>query len=157
MSWILNIRNRIHVCVLKGRWTHVIECLVHYEGFYAPGSNDRGHIDFVLSVCLFECLSVVNFNLRYRQRSHIFHTRGEISRYSKAEDVQIYTCTYLSVPIRCTFLLTRIMLITIIQWIITNESIRYYKRVILIAFTKFRPVSVKCIFFVLVLSLSTNT
>ena len=29
--------------------------------FYAPGSNDRGHIVFVLSVCL----SVVNFNLRY--------------------------------------------------------------------------------------------
>ena len=33
--------------------------------FYAPGSNDRGHIVFVLSVCLFVCLSVVNFNLRY--------------------------------------------------------------------------------------------
>ena len=29
--------------------------------FYAPGSNDRGHIVFVLSVCL----PVVNFNLRY--------------------------------------------------------------------------------------------
>ena len=25
--------------------------------FYAPGSNDRGHIAFVLSVCLFVCLS----------------------------------------------------------------------------------------------------
>ena len=37
--------------------------------YYAPGSNDRGHIVFVLSVCLFVCLSVclsvVNFNLRY--------------------------------------------------------------------------------------------
>ena len=33
--------------------------------FYAPGSNDRGHIVVVLSVCLFVCLSVVNFNLRY--------------------------------------------------------------------------------------------
>ena len=38
--------------------------------YYAPGSNDRGHIVFVLSVCLFVffsclfvCLSVVNFNL----------------------------------------------------------------------------------------------
>ena len=41
--------------------------------FYAPGSNDRGHIVFVLSVCLF----VVNFNLRYnfwtvRDRDFIF-------------------------------------------------------------------------------------
>ena len=39
------------------------------SAFYAPGSNDRGHIVFVLSVCLFVCLSVclsvVNFNLRY--------------------------------------------------------------------------------------------
>ena len=33
--------------------------------FYAPGSNDRGHIVFVPSVCLSVCLSVVNFNLRY--------------------------------------------------------------------------------------------
>ena len=33
--------------------------------FYAPRSNDRGHIAFVLSVCLFVWLSVVNFNLRY--------------------------------------------------------------------------------------------
>ena len=49
--------------------------------FYAPGSNDRGHIVFVLSVCLFVCLfvclSVVNFNLRYnfwtkRDRDFIF-------------------------------------------------------------------------------------
>ena len=31
--------------------------------FYAPGSNDQGHIVFVLSVCLSVCLSVVNFNL----------------------------------------------------------------------------------------------
>ena len=29
--------------------------------FYAPGSNDRGHIAFVLSVCLFVCLSVCLF------------------------------------------------------------------------------------------------
>ena len=29
--------------------------------FYAPGSNDRGHIVFVLSVCLFVCLSVCLF------------------------------------------------------------------------------------------------
>ena len=41
------------------------------EIFYAPGSNDRGHMFlsvclFVcLSVCLFVCLCVVNFNLRY--------------------------------------------------------------------------------------------
>ena len=49
--------------------------------FYAPGSNDRGHIVFVLSVCLsvclFVCLSVVNFNIRYnfwtvRGRDFIF-------------------------------------------------------------------------------------
>ena len=53
--------------------------------FYAPGSNDRGHIVFVLAVCLFVCLSVrlsvclsvVNFNLRYnfwtvRDRDFIF-------------------------------------------------------------------------------------
>ena len=46
--------------------------------FYAPGSNDRGHIVFVLSVCL----SVVNFNLRnifltVRDRDFIFgmHTQ----------------------------------------------------------------------------------
>ena len=43
------------------------------QTFYAPGSNDRGHIVFVLSVCL----SVVNFNLRYnfwtvRDRDFIF-------------------------------------------------------------------------------------
>ena len=43
--------------------------------FYAPRSNDRGHIVFVLSVCL----SVVNFNLRYkfwtlRGRDFIFFT-----------------------------------------------------------------------------------
>ena len=38
--------------------------------FYAPVSNDRGYIVSVMSVCLFVvclfvCLSVVNFNLRY--------------------------------------------------------------------------------------------
>ena len=33
--------------------------------FYAPGMNDRGHIVFILSVCLSVCLSVANFNLRY--------------------------------------------------------------------------------------------
>ena len=56
-----------------------------YGDFYAPGSNDRGHIVFVrsvcLSVCLFVCLSVclsvVNFNLHYnfwtvRDRDFIF-------------------------------------------------------------------------------------
>ena len=37
--------------------------------FYAPGSNDRGHIVFVLSVCLSVCLSVVNLNLRYNIRT----------------------------------------------------------------------------------------
>ena len=52
---------------------------------YAPGSNDRGHILFVLSclsVCLFVCLSVVNINIRYnfgtvRDRDFIFgmHTQ----------------------------------------------------------------------------------
>ena len=31
------------------------------NAFYAPGSNDRGHIVFVLSVCLSECLSVCLF------------------------------------------------------------------------------------------------
>ena len=49
--------------------------------FNAPGSNDRGHIVFVrsvcLSVCLFVCLSVINFNLHYnfwtvRDRDFIF-------------------------------------------------------------------------------------
>ena len=74
----------------------LLNALFIMKDFYAPGSNDRGHIVFVLSVCLFECLSVVNFNLRYRQRSHIFHTRGGISRYSKAEDVQIYVRICLS-------------------------------------------------------------
>ena len=63
-------------------------------GFYAPGSNDRGHIVFVLSVCLSVCLfvclsvclSVVNFNLRYniwtvRGRNFIFgmHTNDALS------------------------------------------------------------------------------
>ena len=37
--------------------------LAHKALFYAPGSNDRRHIVFILSVCLFVCLSVVNFNL----------------------------------------------------------------------------------------------
>ena len=37
--------------------------------FYAPGLNDRGHIVFVLSVCLSVCLSVVNLNLRYNIRT----------------------------------------------------------------------------------------
>ena len=31
------------------------------DSFYAPGSNDRGHIVFVLSVCLIVCLSVCLF------------------------------------------------------------------------------------------------
>ena len=54
----------------------VMESLCRNEGtceressFYVPGSNDQGHIVFVLSVCLFVCLSlclsVVNFTLRY--------------------------------------------------------------------------------------------
>ena len=52
-----------------------------WVSFYAPKSNDRGHIVFVLSVCLsfclFVCLSVVNFNLYYnfwnvRDRHFIF-------------------------------------------------------------------------------------
>ena len=32
--------------------------------FYSSGSNDQGHLVFVLSVCLSVCLSVVNFNLQ---------------------------------------------------------------------------------------------
>ena len=49
-------------------WRHC-----EYSNFYAPGSNDRGHIVIVLSFCL----SVVNFNLRYnfwavRGRNFIF-------------------------------------------------------------------------------------
>ena len=52
-------------------------CEVSLFIFYAPGSNDRGHIVFVLSVCLFVCLSVVNFNIPYnfwtvRDRDFIF-------------------------------------------------------------------------------------
>ena len=51
------------------------------NAFYAPGSNDRGHVVFVLSVwlfvCLSVCLSVVNFNLHdnfwiVRDRDFIF-------------------------------------------------------------------------------------
>ena len=47
------------------------------HSFYVPGSNDRGHIVFVLSVYLFVCLFIVNFNLRYnfwtvRDRYFIF-------------------------------------------------------------------------------------
>ena len=48
---------------------HIHICFI----FYAPGSKDRGHIVFVLSVCLFVCLfvclSVVNFNLGYNFRT----------------------------------------------------------------------------------------
>ena len=55
------------------RWHHQdswVSSWQYFRGFfYAPGSNDWGHIVFVLSVCLFVCLSVclfvVNFNLRY--------------------------------------------------------------------------------------------
>ena len=44
-----------------------------WNAFYAPGSNDREHIVFVLSVCL----SIVNFYIRYnfstvRVRDFIF-------------------------------------------------------------------------------------
>ena len=55
--------------------------ILEFCHFYATGSNDRGHIVFVLSVCLsvclFVCLSVVNFNIRYnfwtvRGRDFIF-------------------------------------------------------------------------------------
>ena len=45
--------------------------------FYAPRSNDQGHIVFVPSACLPVCLSVVNCNIRYnfwtvRDRGFIF-------------------------------------------------------------------------------------
>ena len=45
--------------------------------FMPPDPMTGGHIVFVLSVCLFVCLSVVNFNLRYnfstvRDREFIF-------------------------------------------------------------------------------------
>ena len=45
-------------------------------GFYAPGSNDRGHVNFFLSVGLSVCFSVVNFNICYnlnRRRKKILH------------------------------------------------------------------------------------
>ena len=55
-----------HSCSLT--WIHVLSyytyCLRQYLFIYAPGSNDQGHIVFVLSiclfffVCLFVCLSV---------------------------------------------------------------------------------------------------
>ena len=36
--------------------------------FYAPGSNDQGHIVFVLSVCLFVCLlSTLTFDITFEQ------------------------------------------------------------------------------------------
>ena len=71
--------------------------------FYAPGSNDWGHIVFVLSVCLFcpiclfVCLSVVNFILRYnfwtvrdRSRLHILYaysTNDALSNVTKVNDL----------------------------------------------------------------------
>ena len=52
---------------------HFPSMKIQFHQFYAPGLNDRGHIVFVLSVCL----SVVNFNIRYnfwtvRGRDFIF-------------------------------------------------------------------------------------
>ena len=39
--------------------------------YYAPGSNDRGHIVFVLSVCLSVCLSEDQHALRECQESNL--------------------------------------------------------------------------------------
>ena len=82
--------------------------------FYAPRSNDRGHIVFVLfvclsvclsvclPVCLSVCLSVVNFNLRYnfwtvRDRDFIFgmhtSTNNALSNDTKINDLVTLTLT----------------------------------------------------------------
>ena len=81
----------------------VARLLMPYHDFYAPGSNDRGHIVFVLSlfVCLFVCLSVVNFNLRYnfwtvRDSLHIWHaysTNDSLSNDTKVNDLVTLTLT----------------------------------------------------------------
>ena len=47
------------ICLFVGVSVFICCC------FLCPGSNDLGHIVFVLSICLFICLSVVNFNIRY--------------------------------------------------------------------------------------------
>ena len=43
----------IYIWLLPASYVVFLTTLV-----YAPGTNDRGHIVFVLSVCLFVCLSV---------------------------------------------------------------------------------------------------
>ena len=83
-------------------WTFfsLVSCLWSYI-FYAPGSNDRGHIFFVLSVCLSVCLSVVNFNLCYnfwtaRDIFHIWHaysTNEALSNDTKVNDLVTLTLT----------------------------------------------------------------
>ena len=36
------------------------------SSFYAPGSNDWGHIVFVLSVCVYVCFSVLTFAITFK-------------------------------------------------------------------------------------------
>ena len=55
-------------CISKLSTSPTTKIITNY--FYAPGSNDRGHIVWsclfaCLFFCLFVCLSVVNFNLPY--------------------------------------------------------------------------------------------
>ena len=73
--------------IRRGRIVFVHLCVF----FYAPGSNDRGHI--FLS-CLFVCLCVVNIILRYnfwtvRDRDFIFgmHTPLPLSNDPKINDL----------------------------------------------------------------------
>ena len=61
-----NISYKIYfVDGIKHLGAFVVFIICNSYGFYAPGSNDRGHIVFVQSVCLSVCFSVVNFNMRY--------------------------------------------------------------------------------------------
>ena len=54
--------------VMCTTWVRVTKITIHkfnmktIKGFYAPGSNDRGQIVFVLSVCLLSTLTfAINF------------------------------------------------------------------------------------------------
>ena len=69
--YFLTRRGRDFICIFL-----VTRPFHGYHNFYALGSNDRGHIVFVLSV-LSVCLTVVNFNICYnfwtvRGRDFIF-------------------------------------------------------------------------------------
>ena len=61
---------------------------MHLEFSRILKSNDRGHIVFVLSVCL---SSVINFNLRYIHIWHAYSTNDPLSYDTKVNDLVTLT------------------------------------------------------------------